>query len=101
MEKFMDVAGIPAMIAVICLFFGIRIMMTKDVSYIMGKHVVTKEPEKFCMAAGKLLIFFAAVNALMGALLFVNTYLAIGEIFIGTVVLGVLWMRMNKKYGVK
>ena len=100
MEKFLEVAGIPVLMAVICLFYGVRTMLTGDTSLIRGKNAgALKDEAGYAKAAGKLLIFFAVANLVMGGLLFMNTYAAVAEIFVCTLILGVLWVRMNRKYG--
>ena len=96
----MEVAGIPVLVAVICLFYGIRTMVTGDTSMIRGKNAGALKDEKaYAKAAGKLLIFFAVANVVMGGLLMVNTLAAVAEIIACTLIMGVLWVRMNGKYG--
>ena len=48
---------------------------------------------------GKLLLFFGAATFLMAILVFVNVYVAVAEIVICTVILGILWKRMEDQYG--
>ena len=53
----------------------------------------------YCKAGGKLLLFFGAATFLMAILVFVNVYVAVAEIIICTVILGILSKRMEDKYG--
>ena len=48
---------------------------------------------------GKLILFFGVGTLLMAVLIFVNIYAAVAEIIICTMIMGVLWKRMNDKYG--
>ena len=45
------------------------------------------------------MFFFAVATLVMMFLLFWNTYIAVAEIIICTVILGILWHNMNAKYG--
>ncbi len=100
LDKLMEVAGIPALIAAICVYYGIRLLITKDSTLIRGKKAGAIKDEKgYCQSAAYLLFYFAVVNLIFGALLFWNTYVAVGVIVAGTVVLCILWMRMSKRLG--
>ena len=44
-------------------------------------------------------LFFGAATFLMAILVFVNVYVAVAEIIICTVILGILWKRMEDQYG--
>lgn len=75
-------------------------MITGDTGMIRGRNAGALKDEKaYAKAAGILLIYFAVANLVMGGLLFVNTYAAVAEIIFCTLLLGVLWVRMNRKYG--
>ena len=58
-----------------------------------------KDEEAYCKAGGKLMLFFGAATFLMAILVFVNVYVAVAEIIICTVILGILWKRMEDQYG--
>ena len=47
----------------------------------------------------EVLLFFGAATFLMAILVFVNVYVAVAEIIICTVILGILWKRMEDQYG--
>ena len=45
------------------------------------------------------MLFFGAATFLMAILVFVNVYVAVAEIVTCTVILGILWKRMEDQYG--
>lgn len=99
-EMFLEQAGIPLLIFVVCVYYGVRLLVLQDVSAIRGKDKAPVRDEKgYAMGAGKLLLFFAAATLLMGILIFVNVYVAVAEIIVCIFIMGFLWRRMNQKYG--
>lgn len=92
--------GIPILISIVCMYYGVRLMITKDSSLIRGKNQgKPKNEEAYCREAGKLILFFGAATLGMGILIFWNPYIALGEIIICVLIMGILWHRMNLKYG--
>lgn len=99
-EYFLEQAGIPLMLFVICMYYGMRLMILKDVSAIRGKNKdPLKDEEGYAKEGGKLILFFAAATLVMAVLVFINLYVAVAEIIVCTIILGILWKRMNEKYG--
>lgn len=93
-------AGIPLLLFVICMYYGIRLIIMEDASSIRGKNKEPLRDEKaYAKEGGKLLIFYGVATLVMAILIFVNLYVAVGEIIVCTLILGVLWKRMNDKYG--
>ena len=89
-QTILEQAGIPLLLFVICMYYGLKLMILQDVSTIRGKN---KEPVKDEKAYAK------KGGALMTFLLFVNLYVALAQIVICTIIFGVLWKKMNDKYG--
>ncbi len=99
-EKFLELAGIPLLLFVILMYYGMRLWIMKDITAIRGKNKPpVKDEAAYAKAAGQLMVFFAVATLLMMVLLFWNLYAAVAEIVVCTVILGILWSRMNKKYG--
>ncbi|MCH5256224.1 MAG: hypothetical protein J1D87_02980 [Lachnospiraceae bacterium] len=93
-------AGIPLLLFVICMYYGIRLLVSQDASLIRSKDKEPLKDEKaYAKESGKLLLFFAGATLIMAVLIFVNLYVALGEIVICTIIMGILWKRMNNKYG--
>ena len=101
MEGILNAAGVNLLFAVICIFFGIRIMFTKDVSFLRNKNDIKplKDEKKYAKTAGALILFFGVSNLVMAALLVINSQIAVPVMFACTAVLLFLWFDMNRKYG--
>ncbi|MBD5520753.1 MAG: hypothetical protein HDR03_05935 [Lachnospiraceae bacterium] len=99
-EMVLEQAGIPLILFVVCMYYGLRLLIMQDVSIIRSKDKEPLKDEKaYAKAGGKLLLFYAGATLLMAVLVFVNVYAAVGEIIVCTLVMGFLWKRMNEKYG--
>ena len=48
---------------------------------------------------GALILFFGFATLVMTFLLFVDLYVALAQIIICTIIFGVLWKKMDDKYG--
>lgn len=100
MDKFFELAGIPMLLFAVCMYYGISLIIKKDPTAIRGRNqAVLKDEKAYAVEAGKLILFFGAATLIMGVLLFVDTIIAVVEIVISTTVMGILWKRMNDKYG--
>lgn len=100
MDKIFEVAGIPMLLVLVCFYYGMKLLITKDVSLIRGNDKPKpKDNDKYCKAAAVLILSYGGASLLMGALLFVNSYIAFAEIVVATVVLGFGWKDINSKYG--
>lgn len=99
-EYFLEQAEIPLLMFVICMYYGLRLLILGDVSAIRGKNKEPlKDEQSYAKEGGKLLLFFGVATLVMGILIFINLYVAVAEIIVCTLILGVLWKRMNAKYG--
>jgi 4-hydroxybenzoate polyprenyltransferase len=98
-ESFLELAGIPLLLFVILMYYGMRLWIMKDVAAIRGKNSAPlKDPEGYAKAAGQLMVFFAVATLVMILLLLWNVYVAVAEIIICTIILVVLWGRIHKRY---
>ncbi|NBH14739.1 hypothetical protein D3Z36_11290 [Lachnospiraceae bacterium] len=100
MDNFLDLAGIPLLLFVILVYYAIRLWLTGDSTIIRGKDKGPLKDEKmYVKQAAGLMLFLAVATLVMTALLFWNVKVAIAEIVICILVLGIMWKRMNEKYG--
>lgn len=96
----LEQAGIPLLLFVICMYYGIRMIVLEDANAIRGKNKGPVKDEKaYARKGGELVLFFGAATFLMAVLILVNLYAAVAEIVICTLLFGILWKRMNDKYG--
>lgn len=100
LEYIFNQAGIPLLLFAICIFYGIRLLITKDASGLRGKGKGPAKDEKaYAKAGGILILLYGTATLVMAGLLFVNVYAAMAEIVLCTVIMGVCWKRMNDRYG--
>lgn len=99
-EKILEQAGVPIIVFVFCMYYGVRLIVFRDVEAIRGRNRgVVRDEKNYAITAGKLILFFGAAALGMAVLIFINLYAALGEIIVSTLILGILWKRMNDKYG--
>lgn len=100
MLRILDIAGIPLLIFAVSVFYAIKLWVTKDATSIRGKNNgKLKDEEGYAKAAAKLLLFFAAGTLVASVLLFFHLYAAVGVMLVSMIILGILWKKMNDKYG--
>ncbi len=99
-NSYLSNAMIPLMLTVVLGYYAARLLVFHDTESITGKKEAKfKDKEMYAKAAGKLILFLAAGSLVMALLMFVNTYAAVAEIAIWFVIFGILWKKMNEKYG--
>lgn len=97
---FLEVAGIPLLLFAVLVYYGVRLWIMKDVTVIRGKHKPpVKDEAMYVRKASALILFLAFAALVMAFLLFINTYAALGEFIAATLIMGILWRRMEQKYG--
>lgn len=99
-KDFLEIAGIPLLLFAVLVYYGVRLRVMKDVTIIRGKNKPpVKDAVMYVKRASALILFLAFAALIMAALLFVNAYLALGEFVAATLIMGILWHRMEQKYG--
>lgn len=101
LEKILELSGIPLLVFVVCVYYGIRLIIFQDMNLIRNKNKGYIRDEKgYSIEAGKLILFYGVATLAMAILLLFNVNIAVAEIIICTLVMGFLWKKMNKKYGI-
>lgn len=97
---FFEVAGIPLLLFVVLVYYGVRLWVVKDVTIVRGKNKPpVKDELMYAKWAAALILFLAFAALIMGLLMFVDVYAALGEFIAATLIMGFLWRRMDQKYG--
>ncbi|MDY2698737.1 MAG: hypothetical protein ACI4E5_06710 [Suilimivivens sp.] len=100
-EKVLEMAGIPLMVFAVCTYYGIRLIVSRDIGPIQNKSKrIIKNEKEYALEAGRLILFYGAATLAMAILLLINVYVAVAEIVICTIIMGLLWKKMNKKYSI-
>lgn len=98
--SFLEIAGIPLLMFAVLAFYGAKVLINKDVSAIRSKDKPpVKDEVMYAKGAGTLILFLAFAALVMALLLFVNVYAALAEFIAATLLMGILWRRMEDKYG--
>lgn len=99
-NAFFEVAGIPLLLFVVLVYYGVRLWIVKDVTIVRGKNKPpVKDELMYAKWASALILLLAFAALVMGFLLFINVYAALTEFIAATLVMGFLWRRMDQKYG--
>lgn len=100
MDAILEMAGIPILLFIICIFYGVRMIILQDASAIRAKNSKPLKDEKaYAKLGGILMLSLGGASLLMAILVFVNIYAALAEIIVCTIVIGALWKKMNDRYG--
>lgn len=95
-EILLSQAGIPLLLFVICLYYGLRLLITKDVTLIRRENKKPLKDEKeYARRSGLLVLFYAVGTLLMAVLVFIDVYMAVIEIVVWTIILGIGWKVMT------
>ncbi|MBQ1871126.1 MAG: hypothetical protein II147_02945 [Lachnospiraceae bacterium] len=98
----MELMGIPFLIAIICLVYGIRLIITRDSSPIRSKDSpVPKDDRQYSLYAGILMIVFALSSVGAAFLLLISREAAIIEMAVSVVGILIAYNLIGKKYGMK
>lgn len=100
-ESIMQLTWAPIIVSAISFVYGLNLILSKNPRNLQGKYNkgILKDAEKYAMEGGKLLLFLSLGALFMVVLLFYDVTIAV-MFSIGWIVLfGVLWKRMNDKYG--
>ncbi len=100
LEVILEQSGIPLLLFVLCMYYGIRMIIMQDTSIVRGKNAEALRDEKaYAKHGGILVLALGGASFIMAILMLINTYAAVAEIIICTIIIGVLWKKMNDKYG--
>ncbi len=91
--------GIELLVFAVCLFFGIRLIITRDVSILRKEDPESiKHPREYTLYAGLILLFLGAAALVMGIVSFFNPTAAFVIIIVAVIAMGIMWKFMHEKY---
>lgn len=98
-ETIISQAGIPIILFVICMYYGLRLVITMDISLIRSERLKPLKDEKeYARRSGILILFYAVGTLFMAVLVFVDVYAAVAEIVLWTIALGIGWKVMTDQF---
>lgn len=100
-ESYLSMVVIPLLMVVVLGYYAMRLLVLHDISAIRGKDNTRKlkNEEMYAKGAGKLMLFLAAASLVMAVILYWSAIAAVVEICVCIVVFGILWKKMEEKYG--
>jgi hypothetical protein len=91
--------GIEMLAFAVCMFFGIRLIITRDVTIIKKeKPEEIKHPREYTFYAGLIIIFLGVAALVMGIVSFFNAVASFVVIIVATLIMGIMWKFMHEKY---
>jgi len=100
---FLTSIWIPVGLGVVCLVYGIYMLITKDPSKLRKKNDnrLLRDEKKYAEIGGYLMLFMALGCLVMVIIIevFHNDMAATIESFVWFIIFGYLWKKMNDKYG--
>ena len=91
--------GIEILAFLVCMFFGIRLIITRDVKIIKKENPESiKHPKEYTFYAGLIIIFLGISAIAMGIISFFNQVAALIVIVVAVVIMGFMWKVVHEKY---
>ena len=91
--------GIEILVFAVCMFFGIRLIITRDVSIIKKENPESiKHPREYTLYAGLMILFLGVAAIVMGIVSFFNPVAALVVIIVAVLAMGIMWKFVHEKY---
>ncbi len=91
--------GIEILAFLVCMFFGIRLIITRDVKILKKENPESiKHPKEYTFYAGLIIIFLGVSAIAMGIISFFNQVAALIVIVVAVVIMGFMWKVVHEKY---
>ncbi len=91
--------GIEILAFAVCMFFGIRLIITRDVKILKKENPESiKHPNEYTFFAGLIIIFLGLSAIVMGIVSFFNQIAALIVIVAAVVIMGFMWKIVYEKY---
>ncbi len=91
--------GIEILAFLVCMFFGIRLIVTRDVKIIKKDNPESiKHPREYTFFAGLIIIFLGIAAITMGIVSFFDPIAALILIVVAVVIMGFMWKFVHEKY---
>ena len=91
--------GIEILVFLVCMFFGIRLIITRDVKILKKENPESiKHPKEYTFYAGLIIIFLGVSAIAMGIISFFNQVAALIVIVVAVVIMGFMWKVVHEKY---
>ena len=91
--------GIEILVFTACLYFGVRLIITRDVKILKKENPESiKHPKEYTLYGGIAILFLGIAALIMGVISFFSPVAAVVEILIAVLVMGFMWRYIHEKY---
>ena len=91
--------GIEILVFAVCMFFGIRLIITRDVSIIKKENPESiKHPKEYTFYAGLIILFLGSAAIVMGIISCFSPVAAVIVIVVAVLAMGFMWKFVHEKY---
>ena len=98
-SSIMEQIGIELLVFAVCLLFGLRLIITKDIKIIKKEgYEDIKHPEDYAKYAGFIILFLGVATLIMAALTFVSPMAAMIEIIVSVFIMGFMWKYVHERF---
>ena len=99
-KTLIDHMGIEMLAFAACMYFGIKLIITRDVTIIKKENPETiKHPKEYTFYAGLIIIFLGVAALVMGVVSFYDAVASLIVIVVAVIAMGIMWKFMHEKYG--
>ena len=99
LQTIVNQMGIEILAFAVCMFFGIRLIITRDVKILKKENPESiKHPNEYTFFAGLIIIFLGISAIVMGIVSFFNQIAALIVIVAAVVIMGFMWKIVYEKY---
>ena len=99
LETIVNQMGIEILVFAVCMFFGIRLIITRDVKILKKDNPESiKHPNEYTLYAGLIILFLGVSAIVMGIVSFFSPKIALGFIIAAVVAMGVMWKIVYEKF---
>ena len=99
LETIVNQMGIEILVFAVCMFFGIRLIITRDVKILKKDNPESiKHPNEYTLYAGLIILFLGVSAIIMGIVSFFSPKIALGFIIAAVVAMGVMWKIVYEKF---
>ena len=99
LQEIINQMGIELLVFAVCLFFGIRLIITRDVTIIKKEHPEEiSHPKEYTLYTGLIILFLGGSALAMGIISFFNPVAAMIEIIGSVILMSLMWKFIYDKY---
>ena len=98
-QEIINQMGIELLVFGVCLYFGLKLIITRDVTILKRDDPETiKHPGEYAFYGGLLMLFLGTAALVMGIISFFNAVAAFIFMIVAFIIMGIIWKFMHEKF---